>query len=51
MVFVKTVVPVVVTEILFTTIAGILVVTRLVSRLQKGIASTDDWLALGALVC
>lgn len=51
MVFVRTVIPVVITEILFTTIAGVLVVTRVVSRYQRGISSTDDWLALGALVC
>ena len=51
MAYVERVVPLVITSLLFTIIAGLLVVTRIVTRARIGIAGVDDYLACGALVC
>lgn len=50
MAYVERVIPLVVTSLLFTIIAGILVLTRIVTRARIGIAGVDDYLAAGALV-
>lgn len=50
MAYVQTVIPVVVTSLLFTIIAGILVLTRVITRARIGIIGIDDYLSFGALV-
>ncbi|KFY07466.1 hypothetical protein V492_07128 [Pseudogymnoascus sp. VKM F-4246] len=49
MAYVHTVIPVVVTSLLFTIIAGILVLTRVITRARIGIIGIDDYLSFGAL--
>lgn len=50
MAYVKTVVPLVITTLLFTIIAGILVLTRVITRARFGILGIDDYLSFGAMV-
>lgn len=50
MVYVQTVIPLVITTLLFTIIAGILVLTRVITRARIGILGIDDYLSFGALV-
>ena len=50
MAYVDKVIPLVITSLLFTIIAGILVLTRVITRARIGIIGVDDYLALGALV-
>ncbi|KAL5345433.1 hypothetical protein ACLOAV_009805 [Pseudogymnoascus australis] len=49
MVYVQSVIPLVITTLLFTIIAGILVLTRVITRARIGILGIDDYLAFGAL--
>ncbi|KFX94880.1 hypothetical protein O988_06098 [Pseudogymnoascus sp. VKM F-3808] len=49
MAYVQSVIPLVVTSLLFTIIAGILVLTRVITRARIGIIGIDDYLSLGAL--
>ena len=50
MVYVQNVIPLVITSLLFTCIAGILVLTRVITRARIGILGIDDYLSFGALV-
>lgn len=50
MAYVQSVVGLVITTLLFTIIAGILVFTRVITRARIGILGIDDYLAFGALV-
>lgn len=50
MAYVQTVIPLVITTLLFTILAGILVLTRVITRARIGIIGIDDYLSFGALV-
>ncbi|KFZ07637.1 hypothetical protein V501_06263 [Pseudogymnoascus sp. VKM F-4519 (FW-2642)] len=50
MAYVQTVIPLVITTLLFTILAGILVLTRVITRARIGIIGIDDYLSFGALL-